>query len=244
MIGGNLVDLTLVAAIAIFFSKKHISANSRMVQGSAIFTSFVALFPLLLLAKGYVTRIDGLVLISVFFIYVFWLFYTDDRFKKDYSKKENISAKEIFWNLIKVFVILIILFFASQQIINSENNFAGKFGASLSLVSILIIGLGNCFPEIYFSIISAKKNQNWMILGDLMSCVIVTATLVFGIVALVHPFEITDVSQILTARIFLVIASIFFLITIKNDRKLTKKEGLLLLFVYIIFLLTEIFLRI
>lgn len=243
MIGGNLVDLTLVVAIAIFFSKKGISADSRMVQGSAMFTSFVAVFPLFLLAKGQVTRTDGLILIGVFFLYAYWMFSRDDRFKEKYRGREKISKLEMFWIVIKTIIILTILFFSSQQVINSANYFAGQLGASLSLVAILIVGLGNCFPETYFSIISARQNKNWMILGDLMASVIVCATLVFGIVALVHPFAIVDISQILAARIFLIVASIIFLISVRNDRKLTKKEGLILLFVYIIFLLVEIFIK-
>src|SRR3989344_3351 len=39
IIGGNLVDLTLVMAIAIFFSKNSISTKSEMVQKSALFTA-------------------------------------------------------------------------------------------------------------------------------------------------------------------------------------------------------------
>jgi cation:H+ antiporter len=243
MIGGNLVDLTLVMALAIFFSKKNISADSRMVQGSAVFTSVVAILPLLLLLKDKVTRVDGFIMIGVFFIYAFWLFSKDDRFKKEYAVKQKITRNEIVWMVLKTILILVILFFASQQIINSANYFAGQLGASLSLVAILIVGLGNCFPETYFSIISARKNHNWMILGDLMASVIVCATLVFGIVAVIHPFTITDVSQIFIARIFLIIASVFFLICIKNDKKLSKKEGMLLLFIYIVFLITEIFIK-
>jgi len=243
MIGGNLVDLTLVAAIAIFFSKKGISADSKMVQGSAVFTSIVALFPLVLLLKGQVTRIDGLILIGLFFVYAWWIFSKEGRFKKDYPRKQKLGKGEILWIMLQTIVILIVLFFSSQQIINSANYFAGSMGASLSLVAILIVGLGNCFPETYFSIISAKKDQNWMILGDLMASVIVAATLVFGIVALIHPFVIVDISQILVARIFLVIASILFWVTIKNDKKLSKKEGLILLAIYVLFLLTEIFIK-
>ena len=243
MIGGNLVDLTLVAAIAIFFSKKNISADSRIVQGSALFTSFVALLPLVLLIKGNITRVDGMILIGVFLLYAIWIFSKGDRFKKEYNIKKEISKWEFLWIFIKTIAILVVLYFSSQQIINSANYFAGQLGASLSLVAILIVGLGNCFPEAYFSIISARKNQNWMILGDLMAAVIVCSTLVFGIVAIVHPFVVTDVSQILVARIFLVIASIFFLISIKNDKKFSKKEGLILLSTYIAFLITEIFIK-
>ena len=121
--------------------------------------------------------------------------------------------------------------------------FSANLGISLSLVGILIVGLGNCFPETYFSIISARKEENWLVLGDLMGSVIVCATLVLGIIAIVAPFEIKDFSPFLIARIFLIIAAVFSLLFIKSDKKITKKEGLFLLFIYIVFLLTEIFLK-
>jgi cation:H+ antiporter len=115
-------------------------------------------------------------------------------------------------------------------------------GISLSLVGILIVGLGNCFPEAYFSIISAKRGENWMILGDLMGSVIVCATLVLGIIALISPFTINDLSPFLITRIFTIVASLIFIVFIRTGRKITKMEGLIFLSIYVLFLLVEIFL--
>ena len=243
MIGGNLVDLTLVMALAIFFSKKHISTDSKIVQGSAVITSIIAILPLLLMFDGKITRIDGLILIGAFMLYVIWMFSKDDRFKKEFHRPVKISRAQIVIMVVEIIAILVLLFFASQAIINIAQFLAGQLGTSISLVAIVIIGLANCFPELYLSIMSIRKGQNWLVLGDLMSSVIGTATLVFGVVALVHPFTVTGFSHILIGRSFLIVAAIFFLITIKTGRKLTKKEGLILLFIYILFLLAEIFVK-
>ena len=82
-----------------------------------------------------------------------------------------------------------------------------------------------------------------MVIGDIMGSVITSATLVLGIIGLVSPFEIKDMSPFLTARIFTIAAAMFFLVALKTGRKFTKKEALFLLFVYIAFLLSEIFLQ-
>lgn len=246
VIGGNLVDLTLVMAIAIFFSKKSISTDSEMVQKSAVFTALIAVLPLLLVLDGTLDRIDGVILILAFLIYSSWLFSKKDRFKKVYrSHSANTKGgfTSFLGNLGKIIVLLVLLLVASQFVVSSAQFFSEALGISLSLVGILILGLGNCFPEAYFSIISARRGEHWMILGDLMGSVIVCATLVLGIVALVSPFVIYDFSPFLIARIFLIIGSIFALIFIKSGKKITKKEGLFLLGVYIVFLITEIFLR-
>jgi len=246
VVGGNLVDLTLVMALAVLFSKKSISTRSKMVQTSALFTAVVAFLPLLLILDGNLSRIDGGVLILAFFIYAFWIFSKQENFQKIYSdsQKEK-KTMDAFWflkNTAKLALLLILLLIASFVVIDTAQFFAKSLGVSLALVGVLIVGLGNCFPETYFSIVSAKKGEGWMVLGDLMGSVIVCTTLVLGIVALITPFQIDDFSPFLIARVFVLVAAVFYLFSIKTDRKITKKEALLLLFTYIVFLLTEIFL--
>ncbi len=248
IMGGNLVDLTLAMAIAVLMSRKHISTESRMVRGTAIMTVIIAILPwLLVLRTGGLDRLDGAILIFSFFAYTFWLFSKDDRFKKVYRNKEikNITKKSVFvWEIVKIVIILATLLAASYAVIYSAQYFAVTLNMSLGLVGILIVALGNCFPETYFAIISARKEENWMVLGDMMASVIVCGTLVLGIVAVVAPFQIVDFSPFLVARIFMIIACLFYFIFITTDKKITKKEGLLLLLIYIVFLLTEIFLPI
>jgi len=245
ILGGNLVDLTLVLAIAVLFGSGSLPAESEMVQKSAIFTSGVALLPIFLVWDGKLGRIDGIILLAVFAFYAWWLFSKEDRFKKAYRGRPKSPVKgfsSFLTNLVKISIFLVLLLITSFFVINSVQFFSVQFGISLSLVAILIVGLGNCFPEIYFSIISAKKGENWMILGDLMGSVMVCATLVLGIVALIAPFEIQDLSPFMITRVFTFVASLLFLVFIRTGRKINRIEGLIFLFVYILFLLVEIFL--
>lgn len=246
IIGGNLIDLTLVLAIAVFFSKKGLSAASGMVQKSAIFTTMIAVLPLLLIFDGNLSRIDGIILIGAFFLYSWWIFSEQGRFKKVYkNEKENAISgfKGFVLSITRIVVLLVLLLLASQVVIGSAQFFSSALGISIGLVGLLIIGLGNSFPDIYFSIVSARKDENWLVLGELMGSVIVCATLVLGLIALILPFEITDFSPFVTARIFLIIAAVFSLIFIRTGKKITKKEGLFLLFLYITFLIVEIFIK-
>ncbi len=244
ILGGNLVDLTLVMALAVFMSKKSIPAESKMIQYSAVFTAIIALMPLFLILDGRLDRIDGVILLVAFFLYAFWLFSKEDRFKKVYTGEKQTLAKgfsSFFKDLTKIIIFLAVLLLASQFIINSAQYFSIKLGVSLSMVGLLIVGLGNCFPELYFSIVSARRGEGWMILGDLMGSVISCASLTLGIVVIISPFEINDFSPFLIARIFLVVAIGLFIIFIRTGKKITKKEGLLFLSIYILFLLVEVF---
>ncbi|MDP2741347.1 MAG: hypothetical protein Q8O66_01505 [bacterium] len=244
IIGGNLIDLTIVMALAVLFGKKDLPVESKMVQTSAIFTAIIVILPLLLAFDGNINRIDGIILLLAFAIYSFWLFSKGDRFKKIYRERKKEKSRSLILflkDIVKIIIILILLLVASFMIIDSAKLFSFKLGIPLSLVGILIISLGNCFPEAYFSILSARKGEGWMVLGDIMGSVIICATLVLGIVALISPFEINDFSPFLIARAFAIIAAFIFLFAIKTDKKITKKEALILLLIYIAFLLAEIF---
>jgi len=242
VVGGNVVDLTLAVALAALIAK-GLPAESRLIQTSSIFTLVIALLPLLLILDGKLGRGDGLILILIFAFYIFWLFSKEERFKKIYDGHPVLIVKEFKFflrDLGKVFLGIILLLLAAEGIVRSVQFFAESLNLSLVLIGILIVGLGNALPETYFAVVSAKKGQTWMILGDLMGSVIMPATLVLGIVALICPIEILDFSPFAIARFFLIISALFFFFFVRTGQKITKKEAFFLLSLYIIFVLVEI----
>lgn len=247
IVGGNIVDLTLAIALAVLIGGVSLPAASKMVQSSAVFAVIVAILPLVLILDGNLGRIDGLILFLTFIFYVFWLFSKSERFKKVYNEqvieKPRTRFKNFLKGLGKVIFALFLLLLASEGIVRSALVFSEALNITLPLVGILIVGLGNAFPETYFAIILARRKKTWMILGDLIGAVVISATLVLGIVALICPIEIIDFSPFAIARIFLIISAVFFLIIIRTGQKITKKEGLLLLLIYILFLAAEIFFK-
>jgi len=250
IVGGNMVDMTLAAALAVLVGGNPIKIKSRMVQTSTIFTVVIALLPWILILDGNLGRGDGIVLLLAFALYAFWLFSKGERFRKTYrvseKKQKNLSAKQFktfLKNLIKTLIALFLLIVASWGIVKSARVFSDTLGVSIPIIGILLIGLGNALPETYFAIASARKKRTWLILGNLMGSVIVCATLVLGIIVLISPIENIDLSPFVIARIFLIISSVFFLVAVRTDQKITKKEALVLLAIYILFLLSEAFFR-
>lgn len=247
IVGGNMVDMTLTIALAVLIGKGSLKTESKMVQGSAIFTTLIAILPLILILDGGLTRIDGLILLLAFAFYAFWIFSKEERFRKKYKgpKKEEGTPIEGFLgflkNLANIIFLVALLILASQGMVKSAQFFSSSFNIPIALVGLLIVGLGNCFPEGYFSIVSARKGQGWMVLGNLMGSVIVCSTLVLGIVVLISPIILEDFSPFLIARIFTIIAAFLYLVIIKTDREITKREAIILIFIYIAFLLAEIF---
>jgi len=246
VMGGNVVDMTLAVALAAFFSKKGIDAKSRTVQASLVFTFGAAILPLVLLFDNKLSRIDGGVLLAFFFSYIFWLLSRQERFKEIYSGHPVSIGKhfdQFAEDIVKVVFGVTVLLVVAHLIVSSAKNFSADFGVALPLVGILIIGLGNSFPEIYFGIVAARANKTKMLLGDIMGAIILPGTLVLGMVALISPITIVDFSNFAAARYFLFIAAAFFFACVRTGQKVTKREAAMLLFVYIAFLITEVFVK-
>ncbi|MFC1629679.1 sodium:calcium antiporter [Patescibacteria group bacterium] len=245
IMGGNLVDLTIILALTTLFSK-GISTESRMIQTSAIFTMAIAILPLLLILDGILGRGDGIILILFFFFYIFWLFSKKERFSKIYNNKKGPifkSFRNFILDLGRLGLGIIPLLIASEGIVRSSQFFAKSFDLPIAMVGILIVGLGNTIPEAYFSILSAKKGQTWMILGGLMGSIIVGTTLVLGTVSLICPIEIISLPSFVVARAFLIISALFFFFFVRTNQEVTRKEALFLLGLYILFVIAEVLVK-
>ena len=242
VIGGNMIDLTVAVALAALVIK-GLPAEGKIIQRSALFTIAVALMPLFLILDGVLGRGDGLILISMFVFYIFWLFSKEERFSKVYEENEGDTVKD-FKKFIKDIGMVVLgvafLILAAQGMVFSALWFAGSLNLSLALIGILIIAIGNSLPEIYFSIVSAKQGKAGIVLGNLMGSVIVPATLVLGTVAIICPIQIQDFSPFAIGRFFLIVSALFFFFFVRTDRRVTKKEALFLLGIYALFVLFEI----
>lgn len=240
VIGGNVVAMTLLVALAALISKAGLSAMSRTVQGSLFFTIFIGILPIILGLDGKLERSDGILLLFCFLGYLIWLFQKKERFTKIYNGIPTpLSLTFFFKNLLLFLISIIILLISSRFIVTCAKFFAKYLNIPLTSIGILIVSLGNNIPELTFVLEAAKKNQDWLILGDLMGGVIVTSTLVLGVVCLICPIEIVNLPSIFVARFFLIFSALFFLFIVRSDKKITKGEGIVLLAIYLIFLLVE-----
>ncbi|MDD3498052.1 MAG: hypothetical protein PHH24_00935, partial [Candidatus Moranbacteria bacterium] len=75
-------------------------------------------------------------------------------------------------------------------------------------------------------------------IGDILGSVLADATIVIGILAFISPFYF-PVKIIYITGTFMVITSLMLLRFMRSGRTITKKEGFVLLFFWIIYALVE-----
>jgi cation:H+ antiporter len=248
IIGANIIHFTLALALATIVLGK-LEFESTNVRISADFTVLFAVLPFLLLIDGILSRADGVILISSFFIYVVWVFSKRERFSQYYQPmvfngQALSSPIEKFKQFIKdsgMFIAgIAVLLISAQGIVSSASFFALTFDIPLVVVGVFIVGLGTALPETYFAVASARRGNSWMVVGNLLGSTVLTASFVLGIVAFIHPIIIADFSPYIVARAFLIISAVALLIFSRTDNKLSTREAFVLLTLYILFAVAQL----
>jgi len=244
ILGANIINLTLAVGLAVLFLG-GLEIERETVRRGSILMGAIGLLPLLLIIDGDLSRIDGGILILSFIFYLSWIFDRKEFFKKVYEGTESaiINFKSFLKDLGIFIGAVILLLLSSQGIVQSASFFANSLGVGLGFIGIILVGAGTALPEVYFSIRAGRAGETKMILGNLMGCVVITSTLVLGLVALISPIKITDFSPYGTARLFLLLTVLFFLVVSRSQNRISKKEGLFLVIIYLIFIFAETLLR-
>jgi cation:H+ antiporter len=239
IMGNNMIALTLAIALGIFFApKRELPLENQTIRDTTFLTSLAAILPLILISDGTISRSDGLILVLFFVGYMYWMLSKRERFTKAYAEERAVVVtKQEAWGYIwKVIAGVVLLAIAAQGIVHGATILAGIFDLPLLLIGILVIGFGGALPEIYFTVLTARRGETAMIVGNLMGAVIIPATLVLGLVAIIHPIHNEALELSIVGRMFLVAAALFFLVVSQTRSVITSREGYILLFLYLAFL--------
>lgn len=139
-------------------------------------------------------------------------------------------------NLILSLIFLAILVKSVDYAIKYASRLAKFLRFPEFLVSFFIIALISVLPEATIAIISAIRGEPGMSLGTLLGSSLVDLTFVFGIVTLFSSKGIDVKSKILENNFFYLILLLFPLI-LGSDGNLSRKDGLILIFVGLLFFL-------
>ena len=221
-LGGMISYLTL--------PRHYIYRHGTVLLGATLLLALVAL-------DGIVTRIEGLVLIGSYVIYIFAL-----------MNGENVPEEEPepvarggFRSWLMLATGLAVVVFSSEATVRSVVNLARAFDISEALIAVLVIGIGSSLPELSISISAILKKKTHMSVGNIIGSNILDTLLPIGIAAVITPvlFE-PHLLYFDIPFIFILTSTVLYFFLRKRGIK--KTEGAIILglyFAYVIFKLSQ-----
>ena len=230
-IGSNIVDLTLVAGLIVLFGK-GLPARGKLVKKDMLVLLGISILPLLLGGDGKMSRLDGVLLLVVYGLYLWFQVKIADRFKRTMAVIRD--GKML--GVVGIFLgAVLLLLLSSFLLVNSAVFFSTTFKIPEILLGMSLIALGTSVPELSFVIRALREGHPEMVLGDLVGAFAANIAGILGLVALLAPVTITSMPVFLIGAIALpIVIGIFFLMSSTRE-KITWREALGLFLLYILF---------
>jgi len=240
VIGSNILDLTLVIGIAALLGR-GIKVKNPFIRKDSLFMLLIAILPIGLMFLGRsLSRIDGIILVSVFLIYMWHLSRERKELKKQF--KDHNHKNHLLITFILFALCLAVLFISSHFVVT----YATKLALELLLPSILIglffVAIGTSLPELIFEIRSVLAKRGDFAVGDAMGSVVCNSGLVLGVTAIIYPIT-SNFLLFITSAIFMIFISFLFLLFIRGKKGLSITKSLILIILYIVFIMAEYLLK-
>lgn len=234
LLGSNMVHAALAMGLVLVIGKKvelepNIFTKKRFIMWIALMLPFV------LASDGRLSRADGAIMVGSFVAYLFYLWQIEGSFGKI---KKDVKIQHI-WRDVLIFLgCFAALILAGRWLVFSAMQLSNYFGVPAYFIALTVIGVGATMPDLAVEIKAVFKKHASIGMGDLLGSLTIEMLLFLGLVAMFFPLN-TNLAQNFNAFLFLA-ASITIIMFWMNKKALTRKHGLVLLAVYLVFISIEI----
>ncbi len=237
VIGSNVANTALILGVISVMSpialKKSVFGRESII---VIITSFILL---LLSIIGVINLLYAIVLLLLYISYSVYIVYIHLKDKKRFL---SVVPKRPVFSMRKAIIVLIIsstgLWLGAQVTVKNASSLALLMGIPDEVIASTVLAVGTSLPELSVSIKGIIKNKKDLAIGNILGSNIANILLVLGLSGVITDIIIVK-AQILFVSLMLFIAC-FVSWHIHNKDFLTKKQGLLLIFMYAVFIAFEI----
>ena len=237
VIGSNIANLGLVLAITILISTISVEKSFYKTDWPVMIISSLLLYGFITF-DGVLQRYEGIILFTFLIIFLIYLL----RFQKTAVVDEMPEDdEELPLHKIVLFLVIggVALWGGSELLIDGAVGMAKNFNVSERVIGITIVSVGTSIPELAASIIAVLQKEKAISLGNLIGSNVFNILAVLGVTSMITPITITD-QGLLTNDIFWMLGIsflVFPLVFAPTKMKLSWKEGLILLAIYMVFII-------
>ena len=232
-VGSNIFNLMVVCGISAIFVPLAVSKDTLKKE-----FPFSILCAILLMVLGFVgmslSRIDGLIMTVIFIGYIVYMVISAKKAMNAYDEEDEGKVIPMYQSILYIIGGAIAIKFGGDFVVDSASNIALALGMSQNLIGLTIVACGTSLPELVTSIVAAKKGEVDMALGNVIGSNIFNILFVLGMASLISPiaFIFENIIDILVLVGFSIIVLYFGF----TKQKIDKKEGILMLIFYVIYL--------
>ena len=236
VLGSCITNSLLILGIAALIHPVRVKTNTvkKELPLCLLFsTALVILFLDIQLSNGAVnqlTRSDGVVILLFFSIFLYYLISLTKQ-KKSLPEDDKPKFK-LGKSLLFVIVGLAGIIIGSNLVVNNASDIAKALGLSERLIALTIIAIGTSLPELVTTIVSAKKREQDLLIGNIIGSNIFNICVVLGIPIVIYG-TITPSSFQFIDLIMLILSSFLLFLFAETNKTISRWQGAVMIGAYL-----------
>lgn len=193
---------------------------------------------------GIISRWQGVILLLCTILYILYTIYEEKKIKDKQldneilKEVEEVEIKSRSVGMIIFYTVLGILGlkFGSDFVVENSVLIAQNLGLTEGFIGATIVAAGTALPEIVTGIISAKRGETDLLLGNIVGSNIINLCLLIGLGASIDPLFF-DAKFNISLLVLIAVTLILQLIGIfKKNKEISKEYGSVFIFGYLLYI--------
>jgi cation:H+ antiporter len=191
--GSNIANIALILGVTAVISP--IAVHSQVLRRELPILTAITALAAWQVWNGAITRLDALILLTVFAGVMGWMISqglrkTEDALDREVEEQlagEHLSTRQaLFWT----FAGLVLLILSSRLLVWGAVEIAHGLGVSDLIIGLTIVAVGTSLPELASSIVAARKNEHDLALGNIIGSNLFNTLAVVGIAGVISPMAV------------------------------------------------------
>jgi cation:H+ antiporter len=177
------------------------------------------------------TRIDGIVFIAFFIIFLYYTF----GISKVSGENTDLEIKEMSYMKSSLYIVggLLGLVFGGKWIVDGAIKIAEGFNVSQSLIGLTVVAIGTSLPELATSAVAAYKKQSDIAIGNVVGSNIFNIFWILGLSAVINPLPFSKDSVIDIIMTIVASLILFLIMFIGKKHTVERWQGVIMILIYI-----------
>ena len=237
ILGSNIVNILLILGISAIIYPLATKENTvwKEIPLSLLAAILVGVMVNDLLIDGGtfsgLTRIDGIVFIAFFIIFLYYTF----GISKVSGENTDLEIKDMSYMKSSLYIVggLLGLVIGGKWIVDGAIKIAEGFNVSQSLIGLTVVAIGTSLPELATSAVAAYKKQSDIAIGNVVGSNIFNIFWILGLSAVINPLPFSKDSAIDIIMTILASLILFLIMFIGKKHTVERWQGVIMILIYI-----------
>lgn len=185
-------------------------------------------------AVNVINRTDGLVLLMLFAIFMYYLLSVAFKAVKENKEQEVMVSLGLSKSILFLVIGILGIVWGGDMAVDAASKIAVQWGMSEAMVGLTIIAVGTSLPELMTSVVAARKGESDIALGNVIGSNIFNIFFILGISSVITPVAIS--AEVAFDAVIMTVISLLAFAFALTDRRFSKVEGVVLFCLYVVYM--------